>query len=41
MYEQIITNQAIPERIHDESRKRKRDDQSIENSIDTSIKSMS
>jgi hypothetical protein len=41
MSEQPLTSQAIPERTQDESGKRKRDDQSIENSIDTSIRSLS
>jgi hypothetical protein len=39
--EKPLTNQAIPEQTHDESRKRKRDDQSIEKSLNSSIKSMS
>jgi hypothetical protein len=43
MSEKLLTNQAIlPEQTHDESRKRKRDDQSIETkSLNSSIKSMS
>ncbi len=36
----IPIDQAIPEQAH-ESRKRKRDDQSIQNSLNSSTKSMS
>jgi hypothetical protein len=41
IYEQLLTDQAIPERVPNESRKRKRDDQSIQKSLNSSTKSMS